>query len=186
MEWLRIFAARLRGLFRKSQLDEDLDAEFRAHLEMLTEENIRRGMSPVEARHAARREFGGIEQTRELYRERRGLLWINNSLQDVRFAFRMLTKRPGFTFVAVLTLALGIGANTAIFTVVHSVLLQQLPFPNASRLAIVWSVYGNEGRAPASGPELTAIREQSHLFEDLGGIWAQSGALTGEGEPEQV
>ena len=186
MEWLRIVAARLRGLFRKNQLDEDLDAEFRAHLEMLTEENIRRGMSLEEARYAARREFGGVEQTRELYRERRGLLWIDNSLQDVRFAFRMLTKRPGFTLVAVLTLALGIGANTAIFTVVHSVLLQQLPFPNASRLAIVWSVYGNEGRAPASGPELTAIREQSHLFEDLGGIWAQSGALTGEGEPEQV
>jgi predicted permease len=186
VEWLRIFGARLRGLFRKRQLDGDLDAELRAHLDMLTEENIRRGMSPLEGRYAARREFGGVEQTRELYRERRGLLWIGTSLQDVRFAFRMLTKRPRFTFIAVLTLALGIGANTAIFTVVHSVLLQQLPFPNANRLAIVWSIYGNEGRAPASGPELAAIREQSRLFEDLGGIWAQSGALTGEGEPQQV
>jgi predicted permease len=186
MTWLGNFFSRFLALFRKSRLDDELSAELRSHLEALTEENIRRGMSPVEARYAARREFGGVEQTRELYRERRGLLWIDNSLQDVRFAFRMLTKRPGFAFVAVLTLALGIGANTAIFTVVHSVLLQPLPFPHASRLAIVWSVYGNEGRAPASGPELTAIREQSHLFEDLGGIWAQSGALTGEGEPEQV
>lgn len=186
MDWLRIFAARLRGLFRNRRIDGDLDSELRAHLEMLTEENIRRGMSPVEARHAAHREFGGLEQARQLYRERRGLPWIANLLQDVRFALRMLTKRPAFTFIAVLTLALGIGANTTIFTVVHSVLLQRLPFPKADRLAIVWSIYGNEGRAPASGPELAAIREQTHLFEDLGGIWAQGAALTGEGEPEQV
>jgi len=186
MSWLRVLISRIGGLFRRNNRDQELDAEFRAHLHALTEANLRRGMSPEEARYAARREFGGVEQTRELYRERRGLIWIDNSLQDVRFAFRMLTKRPGFTFVAVLTLALGIGANTAIFTVVHSVLLQQLPFRNADRLAIVWSIYGNEGRAPASGLELAAIRGQSHLFEDLGGIWAQSGALTGEGEPEQL
>jgi putative ABC transport system permease protein len=186
MTWLGRFCSRFLALFRKSRLEDELSAELQSHLEALTDENIRRGMSPVEARYAARRDFGGVEQTRELYRERRGLLWIDNCLQDVRFAFRMLAKRPGFTFVAVLTLALGIGANTAIFTVVHSVLLQQLPFPKADRLAIVWSILGNEGRAPASGPELVAIREQSHLFEDLGGIWAQSGALTGEGEPEQV
>jgi putative ABC transport system permease protein len=186
MEWLRIFSVRLRGLFRKCLLDGDLDAELRAHLDMLTEENLRRGMSPVEARYAARREFGGFEQAKELYRERRGLTGIDNCLQDLRFAFRMLGKRPGFTIITVATLALGIGANTAIFTVVHSVLLQQLPFPKAERLAIVWSIYGNEGRAPASGPELVTIREQSRCFEDLGGIWAQSGALTGEGEPEQV
>jgi putative ABC transport system permease protein len=186
MSWLRVLISRIGGLFRRNNRDQELDAEFRAHLQALTEANLRRGMSPEEARYAARREFGGIEQTRELYRERRGLVWIDKSLQDIRFALRILTKRPGFTFVAVLTLAFGIGANTAIFTVVHSVLLQQLPFRNADRLAIVWSIYSNEGRAPASGPELAAIREQSHLFEDLGGIWAQSGALTGEGEPEQV
>jgi putative ABC transport system permease protein len=186
MEWLRIVVSRFRGLFRKRHLDEQLDSELRTHLELLTQEKIRAGMSSVDARYAARREFGGVELTKELYRTQSGFAWIDNCLQDVRFAFRMLTKRPGFMFIAVLTLALGIGANTAIFTVVHSVLLQQLPFPNADRLAIVWSIYGNEGRAPASGPELSTIREQSHLFEDLGGIWAQSGALTGEGEPEQV
>src|SRR5258708_10671454 len=85
-----------------------------------------------------------------------------------------------------LTLAIGMGANTAIFTAVHSVLLQSLPFPKADRLAIVWSILGSEGRAPASGPELETLRQRSRLFEDLGAIWAQSGALTGEGEPEQV
>jgi len=107
-------------------------------------------------------------------------------MQDVRFALRSLCKRPGFTLVAVLTLAIGIGANTAIFTAVHSVLLQSLPFPKAERLVIVWSILGNEGRAPAAGPELATLRQRSRLFEDLGAIWAQSGALTGEGEPEQV
>lgn len=186
MEWLRIFASRLRGFFRRRDAESELDAEVRVHLEMLTEENIRRGMSPVEARYAARREFGGVEQTKQLYRLQRGLPVLDHFTQDVRLALRSLGKRPGFTLVAVLTLAIGIGANTAIFTAVHSVLMQSLPFPKADRLAIVWSTLGNEGRAPASGPELETLRQRSRLFEDLGGIWAQSGALTGEGEPEQV
>jgi putative ABC transport system permease protein len=183
---LRIFSSRLWGLFNRRNLDRDLDAEVRAHLEMLTTENIRRGMSPEDARHAARREFGGLEQAKELYREQRGLPFLDHFMQDVRFALRSLGKRPGFTLVAVFTLAIGIGANTAIFTAVHSVLLQSLPFPKADRLAIVWSTLGTEGRAPASGPELAMLSQQTRLFEDLGAIWAQSGALTGEGEPEQV
>jgi hypothetical protein len=181
MEWLRIFASRLRGFLRGRDAESELDAEVRVHLEMLTEENIRRGMSPVEARYAARREFGGVEQTKQLHRVQRGLPVLDHFTQDVRLALRSLGKRPGFTLVAVLTLAIGIGANTAIFTAVHSVLMQSLPFPKADRLAIVWSTLGNEGRAPASGPELETLRQRSRLFEDLGGIWAQSGALTGEG-----
>jgi len=186
MKWLRTFTSRLYGFFSKQRIERDLDSEVQSHLGMLIAEKIRRGMTPEAARHAAMREFGGAEQTKEEYREQRGLPLVDGLLQDVRFAVRMLFKRPGFTLIAVGTLALGIGANTAIFTVVHSVLLQQLPFSKADRLAIVWSVYGNEGRAPASGPELMTIRERSRLFEDLGGIWAQSGALTGESEPEQV
>ena len=186
MKWLRTFTSRLYGFFSKQRIERDLDSEVQSHLGMLIAEKIRRGMTPEAARHAAMREFGGVEQTKEEYREQRGLPLVDGLLQDVRFAVRMLFKRPGFTLIAVGTLALGIGANTAIFTVVHSVLLQQLPFSKADRLVIVWSVYGNEGRAPASGPELMTIRERSRLFEDLGAIWAQSGALTGEGEPEQV
>jgi putative ABC transport system permease protein len=186
MERLRIFAARVQGFFGKRNAEGELDAEVRAHLEMLTEENLRRGMSPTEARYTARREFGGIEQTKQLHRQQRGLPLLDGLMQDLRFAVRSLGKRPGLTFVAIFTLAIGIGANTAIFTAVHSVLLQSLPFPKADRLAIVWSTLGNEGRAPASGPELATLRQRSRLFEDLGAIWAQSGALTDEGEPEQV
>ncbi len=186
MKWLRTFTSRLIGFFRKQQIERDLDSEVQSHLDMLIAENIRRGMTPEAARHAAKREFGGVELTKEEYREQRGLPLLDGWLQDVRFAVRMLGKRPGLTFASVLTLAIGMGANTAIFTAVHSVLLHSLPFPKADRLAIVWSVLGTEGRAPASGPELETLRQRSRLFEDLGAIWAQSGALTGEGEPEQV
>jgi hypothetical protein len=166
MEWLRSIVSRLHGFFRKQRFERDLDSEVQSHLAMLTEENLRRGMTREEARHAARREFGGVEQTKERYRDQRGLPMLDGLLQDVRFAVRMLGKRPGLTFVAVLTLAIGMGANTAIFTAVHSVLLQSLPFPKADRLAIVWSILGSEGRAPASGPELETLRQRSRLFED--------------------
>jgi putative ABC transport system permease protein len=106
--------------------------------------------------------------------------------QDLHYAGRMLARKPVFTFVAVLTLVIGIGANTAIFSVVDSVLLRPLPYPHSSHLAVVWSVFGKEGRAPSSGPELISLRERSRLFDQFAGIWVQSGALTGQGEPEPV
>src|SRR6476646_6966068 len=131
MKWLRASLSRLYGFFRKQRIERDLDSELESHLDMLIAENIRRGLSPEAARHAARREFGGVEQTKANYRDQRGLPLLDGWFEDVRFAVRMLSKRPGFTLIAVGTLALGIGANTAIFTVVHSVLLQQLPFSRA-------------------------------------------------------
>ena len=134
MTWLRIFSARLRGLFRKRHLDKDLDSELRTHLEMLTEQNIRKGMTSDEAHHAARREFGGVEQTKELYRDQRSIQFLDALAQDLRFALRGLGKHPGFALVAILTLALGIGSTTAVFSVVDRVLFRGLPYPNEDRL----------------------------------------------------
>src|SRR2546425_9979044 len=134
MTWLRIFGARLRGLFRKRHLDKDLDSELRTHLEMLTEENIRKGMTSDEAHHAARRAFGGVEQTKELYRDQRSIQFLDALAQDLRFALRGLGKRPGFAMVAILTFALGIGSTTAVFSVVDRILFRSLPYHHDERM----------------------------------------------------
>lgn len=111
---------------------------------------------------------------------------LNALSQDLQYAGRMLARRPLFTAIAILTIAIGIGANTAIFSVINSALLKPLPYPHGRRLAVVWSSFGNEGRAPSSGHELVSLRERSRFFEQFAGIWVQSGALTGKGEPQQV
>ncbi len=131
---LRVLASRLLGLFRSRRVEEDLDAEVRSHLQLLTEENIRRGLSPEEGSSAARREFGGVEQAKEAYRDQRGLPFFDALVQDLRFALRTLAKRPGFAVVAILTLALGIGATTAVFSVVDRILFRGLPYPNDEQL----------------------------------------------------
>jgi putative ABC transport system permease protein len=136
MTWLRILAQRWMSLFRKRRLDQELDEELRSHLEMLIEENILKGMSSEEARYAARRSLGGVEQMKEVYREQRGLPVIETLVQDLRYGLRMLLKNRGFTAVAVLTLALGIGANTAIFSLINVVMLRMLPVREPERLAL--------------------------------------------------
>ena len=138
MDWIRISMSRIAALFRARKLDEDLDAELRTHMELAIEENVKRGLSRDEARQEAMREFGGVTQTREAYRTRRGLPFIETLTQDVRFALRQLVRSPGFAATAILTLALGIGANTSIFTVVQGAVLAPLPYPDPDRLVVVW------------------------------------------------
>src|SRR5580698_5212831 len=124
MSYVRTILSRIAGLFRSKQLDRDLQTEVHAHVEMLAEENLRRGLSLAQARYAALRDFGGIEQMKEIYREQRGVPFIETFLQDLRYGLRMLARRPAFTALVVLTLGLGIGVSTATFSIVDAVLLR--------------------------------------------------------------
>jgi putative ABC transport system permease protein len=177
-----------RLFFGRRQMEAELDDEVRSYLEMLTERNISQGLAPSEARRQALLELGGVEQVKESVRDVRMGAALDSVVADLRQAWRMLRKNPGFATIAVLTLALGIGANTAIFTVVHAVLLGSLPYDHSGQLAIVWSSFQKMGasRAPASGVELREIRNRSRMFSDAAGIWVGNGTFTGEGDPEQV
>jgi predicted permease len=175
-----------RNLFHKQHVELDLAEELRSLLQLLTDEKMRLGMSAEQALRESHIEVGGLAQVAEKVRAARAGATLETIGKDLRYAARILARRPLFTTVAILTLAIGIGANTAIFSVVNAVLLQPLPYPASDRLAIIWSVLGNEGRAPASGSELVSLQERSRLFEQFAGIWVQSGALTGKGEPEQI
>src|SRR5437867_8468529 len=139
MNWFRKLRLRLRALFQKDTLDARMDDEMRSHIEMQTQENIEAGMKPEEARYAALRQFEWVECIKETCREQRGVSWIENLGQDVRYGARMLRKNPGFTVVAVITVALGIGTTSAVFSLIQGVLLTPPPYPKPERVILISS-----------------------------------------------
>jgi predicted permease len=177
-----------QSLFQSSRLDAELDEELRAYLDGLIEKKIQSGMDPAAARRAAMLEMGGLRQVRaDVQRVRTGAA-IDALWQDVRFTCRALARRPAFVIVATLTFGLGIGANTAIFSVVNATLIQPLPYKDSNQLAFVWGSMNTEnyGRGPLSGPELFDLRRGGSLFSDFGGIWQNTATLTGEGQAEEL
>jgi putative ABC transport system permease protein len=176
----RVFAARLRGLLQGRRLERELDAEVRFHLEMQIDDNIRSGMSPAEARSAALRSFGGIAPMEEIHRERRAFALVETTAQDLRYAARTLVKSPGFTITAVAVLALAIGANTAMFSVLNAVLFRPLPYPAPEQLTMLWSE--DPGRNLQEGRtgywNVEQWRSQSTSFTDLAFFDGASATLT--------
>jgi hypothetical protein len=141
MVTLREAVARLVSFFRKDQLDRELDQELAAHIEMATTDHIRDGLTPPEARRRALARLGGIEPAKQLHREARGIPLIDGLVQDVRYSVRTLRRSPAFAVAAVATLAIGIGATTAIFSTVNATLLRPLPYPAAEQLVDVHTRY---------------------------------------------
>jgi predicted permease len=165
MRKLRAALNRLASLFHRESYERELTAEMESHLQLHMDDNLRAGMLPAQARREAIMKLGGVEQTKENYRERRGLPILETTLQDGRYAFRLLRKNPGFALVAVLTLALGIGGNTAVFSVMNSVLLRSLPLPRPEQLVYLVLPNGKPDGASNTGDDSTSFSEP--VFEQL-------------------
>jgi predicted permease len=168
-ERCRIFIHRLAALFRRRRLEGDLDEELRSHLEMAVELNVSKGMSPGDARREALRGFGGVEQTKDLYRDQRGLPMIESIFQDLRFGLRMLRRSPGFSILAILCLTLGIGANAAVFSWIEGILFR--PYPAVAHqerlLALGGTARGEPGGTPLSWPDFIDLQRNCTLFDSF-------------------
>jgi predicted permease len=187
---MRRFLARLASLFRSSSAERELMREIEAHIAMLQESFEECGLRQDEAKLAALRAYGGVEQAKELHREARSLLWIEHALKDIRYGGRTFLRTPGFTAVAVLSLALGIAANTTIFSVINAVLLRRLPYPNSDRLLTIVNRLRKqpEQRRSVSTGDLLHWNAENTVFERIEGTeWGvEPNALSGAGTPERV
>ena len=184
--WFYTLPLRLRSLLRGEQVEEELDEEFCYHLEQQMEENLARGMTLEEARYAALRAMGGLEQQKERCRDMRRVNFIEDFVQDLRYGVRVLARSPVFTAVAVLTLALGIGANTAVFSVVNGVLLRSLPYQNPDRIITIWHPSRGGHTLGLTDVEFFDIGARNQVFEELAAYATGATNFTGAGEPERV
>jgi len=172
---------RFFGLFGRQRREQEFAEELASHLALHIEDNLRAGMSPEEARRMALIKLGGVTRTQELHREQRGLPMLETLLQDLRFGVRMLIKQPGFSLIAILTLALGIGANTAIFSVVNAVLLRPLPYRDPDHLVLVSHYRASTGKS-SYGSDFLEWRDQAKSFEQIAAYTDDTADLTGNGE----
>ena len=163
MRWYQRF-------FRRGLTEKHLDAELRFHLEQNIADLVAGGMAPEEARRRARLEFGGLDQVKEECRDVGGSHVVETFIQDLHYGLRQLRRNPGFTIVAVLTLALGIGANSAVFSLLDAVLLRPLPYSHPSRLFRLFSTRGGRPMVSASYPNFQDWKQQSHTFQEMAGF----------------
>jgi putative ABC transport system permease protein len=176
------------SLFHWRRREEELDEEVQAHLRMAAQERMEQGETAEQARASAVREFGNVTLVKETTRDMWGFRWLETLLQDLRYGLRQLRRNPGFTAVAVITLALGIGANTAVFSTIHATLLKPLPFPDPARLVLARATFGGDLDPWVSAPDYYDHREQSDCFEGLSAVFpfALKATVTGGAEPERV
>src|SRR5207302_250813 len=189
---MRSWFIRFGGLFGRRRRDEDLADELNAHLHAHIEDGVRAGVSPIEALRQAVVALGGVAPACEAYREQRGLPSVETTMQDLRFAVRLLWKSPGHTIASILVLGLGIGANTAIFSIVNAVVLRPLPFADSSRIMRVWHTPPPTFAAAPNGRRIFAVspanfldwQAQNHVFDKMALYRGRRFTLTGQGEPE--
>ncbi|HJW99799.1 MAG TPA: ABC transporter permease [Terriglobales bacterium] len=186
MRKLRLLLSRVSGVFGRDRRDSELRAELESHVQMHTEDYVRSGMSPEEARRQALLKLGGVEQITEVYREQRGLPLLETLLQDLRFAVRTMQKNLGFTSIAVLTLALGIGVNTALFSVVNGVILNPLPYPHPDQLVIIYSKVPQFEHASVSYPNYLDWEKRSRSFSSIAAFRDDDWNLTGQSQAERL